>query len=434
MRTAVFAVGCLLATAGPASAGSNNGGWRDVGTGPSPVNVTGEHGTPPGAPNIKGVAIENVRGVPHVAWSEWNGTNFQVHVAKLAGGAWQPVGGGIVARDPSMDAVDPDLATTSSGALWITWTERALPAPSDPSFSNFQEHAARLVGARWQEVGSGPNPVSLRAPGRTYDSLTSKPKIAFVRDRPYIVFLDGVFEQSAAARRLAAGGQSWESVSNGLREARDITGSPALGVVAGRLYYAFRGYSPGGVLQLNDAGDAWIRPGGDSAPMDAWGLAGIGSTVYTNIPDGLGQGLGQLSGGTWQNLGGGFGGETLTSLDGLLYGGEVTVPASEQGAAKPASQLVVNQRDPSEPDWRVSGVVGGQTPPAPRNWPAGFANIVSPAITTVGALPYIAWAEYDGSNYEVRVARRVASQSAPPPCRHRWSRDCRRPGQGGRRR
>jgi hypothetical protein len=63
-------------------------------------------------------------GVPHAAWTEWDGTNWEVRVAKLngAGTAWTQIVGGAspINHDPTRSAAYVTLASTN-GVPWVAW-------------------------------------------------------------------------------------------------------------------------------------------------------------------------------------------------------------------------------------------------------------------------------------------------------------------------
>ena len=88
--------------------------------------------TPAGTPvtesrhPLRGYDLKRIDGIPYVAWSESNGHNYVIQVARLApdSGKWVSVGPGPVNLDGTKDAFQPSLAAGPDGSPWLAWTER----------------------------------------------------------------------------------------------------------------------------------------------------------------------------------------------------------------------------------------------------------------------------------------------------------------------
>src|SRR5687768_5214335 len=97
-------------------------GWNQIACGASPVNAAANQ-------NATQADLAQVAGVPHVAWREDDGGNFEIRVARLnaAGTAWERVG---EAADPASpinavdthDASQPSLASVG-GVPHVAWEE-----------------------------------------------------------------------------------------------------------------------------------------------------------------------------------------------------------------------------------------------------------------------------------------------------------------------
>src|SRR4051794_16748661 len=124
--------------------------WERVADSASPINVSPTQ-------NAFSVTIEGIGGVPYVAWSESDGTHRQIRVARLnAGGtAWEPVVTGVspVNHSSANDAHDPSL-TSIGGVPWIAWSENDM--------TNEEIRVAHLdgPGTDWIEIGPAASPVN----------------------------------------------------------------------------------------------------------------------------------------------------------------------------------------------------------------------------------------------------------------------------------
>jgi hypothetical protein len=92
----------------------NGSAWTAVGGSPD---------VDPTKNTCDGPSIPTIGGVPYVAWSETNGTAYQIRVASFSGSAWKAIGGSLNV-DPTKSACDRELNITSLGAVpYVAWNE-----------------------------------------------------------------------------------------------------------------------------------------------------------------------------------------------------------------------------------------------------------------------------------------------------------------------
>ena len=253
------------------------------------------------------VGLTDVGGVPHVAWVEYDGANGEVRVAKPngAGTAWEEVVGGDspINASPTADAGGLDL-TTIGGVPYVAWAE-------DGANASRQIRVARLnqAGTEWVDVVSGSSPVNASPTG-----FADRPSITAVGGVPHIAW------------------QEWDGKRYQIRVAR-----------------------------LDAAGSDWHEIVGGPSPINH------ASTGTPEQPD-------------------------------LVGVGGVPFVAWLEGDGS-ANQVRVARPDAAEETWRE--VVGGVRP---INASAG-SNAESPAIVQVGGVPYVSRSDYDGVTSQARVSR-----------------------------
>jgi len=111
--------------------------WQAIG---GPVNFSG---TMP----ARFASVTDVGGVPYLAWEEADGTAQQIRVARLDGAGWTHLGDSLNVSG-TQDASRPRI-TSVAGVPYVAWTEDAPPGS--------QVHVKRLDGATWTPVGSALN-------------------------------------------------------------------------------------------------------------------------------------------------------------------------------------------------------------------------------------------------------------------------------------
>ena len=129
----------LVAAVLPSSASA---GWRQPVGGASPINHFDDHAR-------AYASLAAVGGVPYVAWSEYDGTNSEVRVSRLnaAGTAWEQVVGGAspINHAANRDASEPSLAAVG-GVPYVAWSE--------DDGTNYELRVSRL-NARGDGLGAG---------------------------------------------------------------------------------------------------------------------------------------------------------------------------------------------------------------------------------------------------------------------------------------
>jgi hypothetical protein len=142
-----------------------------------------------------GLSVDQDR--PLVAWSEYDGSNFEARVAKLdAGGStWTEIVGGAspINHSPTKDASSVSLVMVG-GLPVIAWLEE------DGTTGRAVARVARLnaAGDDWQEVIGGSNPISVRS-----DRDSEHPTLAAVNGTPWLTWAEydqGWMDQARVAR------------------------------------------------------------------------------------------------------------------------------------------------------------------------------------------------------------------------------------------
>ncbi len=114
-------------------------------------------------------SIENIGGVPYVAWTENDGTTYQVRVARFTAGAWSAVGGSLNV-DTTKFTDYPSIANFG-GVPYVAWSEA--------KGSVLQARVKRLTGTAWRPVGGSLNIDAARH--------ASNPSIANIGGVPLVV-------------------------------------------------------------------------------------------------------------------------------------------------------------------------------------------------------------------------------------------------------
>jgi hypothetical protein len=174
--------------------------------------------------NAANPSIANVGGVPYVAWSELNGTNYLIRVKRYTGGAWSAVDGSLNV-DASHSANYPSIANVG-GVPYVTWQEDNSTSVSVP-----QIRVARLSGSAWSAVGGSLNV----DPSKN----AANPSIANVGGAPYVAWSEnnGTTDQLRVAVR---GTNSWSAVGGSLNvDASQPAASARIANVGGVPYVAW---------------------------------------------------------------------------------------------------------------------------------------------------------------------------------------------------
>ena len=120
-------------------------------------------------------SLIGIGGVPYVAWEESDGTNTEIRVARLtASGAWEQVGGGSspINEDPAANASDPSIANFD-GVPFVSWVEAG------------KVRVAKLGadGSSWEKVADSASPIN-QDPAKP----AAAPGLANVGGLPYVAW------------------------------------------------------------------------------------------------------------------------------------------------------------------------------------------------------------------------------------------------------
>ncbi|KFE64855.1 right-handed parallel beta-helix repeat-containing protein [Hyalangium minutum] len=114
--------------------------WQPIG---DPLSASTGSGTHAETPQL----VLNAQGHPVVAWSESNGTGAQVHVWAWTGSQWTPYGGGLRVTSSGY-AFNPSLKLDASGDPVVAWRE----SPNG-QYYNGTIHVSRWNNGSWSSVG-----------------------------------------------------------------------------------------------------------------------------------------------------------------------------------------------------------------------------------------------------------------------------------------
>ena len=118
--------------------------------------------------------IENIGGVPHVAFAQGSPGRIQVFRLNAAGTGWDAVGSG-PASPAGADAEDPSLEEVS-GQPWVAWRQGGTVNGA---------WASRLVDGEWETAGSPFNN------GGPTSRVNNGPALASVNGFPWVAFGEG---------------------------------------------------------------------------------------------------------------------------------------------------------------------------------------------------------------------------------------------------
>jgi hypothetical protein len=187
-------------------------------------------------------SLTAVGSVPHVAWREFDGGNFEIRVARLngAGTGWDKVGQSLNPSSPvnqsgGGDAREPSL-TAIGGVPFVGWREA-------PIGGTFQTRVARLNGADtgWDKVAGGLSPINKSSDGQATD-----PSLIGIAGVPYVSWSEASPSEDALwVARLNSGGSAWEMVPDSVSPVASDVGlaDPSLIAPDGIPWVAFKGGS-----------------------------------------------------------------------------------------------------------------------------------------------------------------------------------------------
>jgi hypothetical protein len=367
----------------PAPAGA---GWAQPWSGVGPTSGGINQST---SDTASATSLAEVDGLPWVAWSEANQlsrTNSEVRVARFNPSAnsweqpWIGVGAdyGGLNQSPTRFGLEPRL-TTIGGVPYVAWHEH--------DGTNFEVRVARLSASAWQQSWDGVGATS-GAINQATDRGGTVGDLEDVGGVPHVAWLehDGTnFEVRVA--RLNASTNEWEQPWSGVSgsygginqsSSRDASYEPHLSAIDGIPYVSWTEFdgTNAEVRVARLVGSSWEQP---------W------------------SGAGPTSGGVNQSTDRSADRPTLGAVDGTPY------MAWEEDDGSLNRDIRVARLDASTSAWEqpwsgVSPTYGGVTQSS--EWGG-----VYPSMIAVGAVPYVAWEEFDGANLEMRVARLDSSSN-----------------------
>lgn len=333
-------------------------------------------------------SLTEIGGVPYVAWLEANPflrTNHEVRVARLdsSTATWQQPASD---ADPTYGGINQstnDFATTPSlagigGVPYVAWVE------GNPfgGGANAEVRVARLdtPTGQWEQPATDAGPAS-GGINQSTDHNAAWTSLTEIGGVPYVAWseFDGTNTEIRVAR-LNTSTDKWEQPTagagptyGGINESTDHDATtPSLADVAGVPYVAW---------EEGDATNTEIR------------VARLNASNEWEQP--------------WFGANDSYGGVNQASDRGavrpsLTAVGSVPHVAWEENNGV-TRQVRVARLNPSTEAWEqpaanASPTYGGITQSADQG---GFF----PSMGAVGAVPYVAWEEFDGTNYEMRVAR-----------------------------
>jgi hypothetical protein len=147
--------------------------WEEVVGGVSPINHAGDR-------NAFAPSLTAIGGVPHVAWYEDDGTNYEIRVSRLnaAGTAWEEVVGGVspINHASDRDAFGASLAAIG-GVPYVAWDE------SDGTNAEVRVGRLNAAGTAWEEVVGGASPIN-----HAGDRNAFEPSLAAIGGVPYVAW------------------------------------------------------------------------------------------------------------------------------------------------------------------------------------------------------------------------------------------------------
>jgi hypothetical protein len=364
VRVALLSIGLTLALAASAHAAPS---WHAIGGPVAPAASEENH-------SAQQPTLATLSGAPHVAWVHTTTNSFTIRAGRHTGppfdaSAWTRLPGSPDANAQTGGSNQPDMAVVN-GSLQVAWVEG--------DFTDQQARVARFDNANqtWSYVGAiGPGVAGLN---HDVGDDAFVPSIADVGGVPHVAWYERADEccdlPTVHVKRF--NGTSWVELGsdpNGV----GIGSSPDIVNIGGVPYVAYTdtdddGGANGGsgwvvTVKRYDANtNSWIQVGSGPNPISTYSdkltgppileptIAAVGSTPYVAFKQPTG------SGSVWQ--------VRVKRFNGTSW---------EQPAASPSSLNIDTSRDAGPPSIHAVG----------------------------GSQPHVAWAEFDGTNQEVRVRR-----------------------------
>lgn len=367
---AVTATALALATA-PAALGA----WAQPVA--SPVNLT-----PLTASDRSDITV--IGGVPHVAWTEPDGANTEVHVARISadGSVWERVGEALVPSSP----INRDALRNASGASladvggvpYVAWVE------TDGTNREVRVARPNAAGNGWDKVGEVLNPAS---PINQNDARNADdPAIVSIGGAPVVAWseADGTNTEIRAAR-LNVAGTGWDKIAQASDAASPVNQnkdrdavSPTIADIGGQTYVAWA---------ERDGGNFEIRAARPNAQGTAWEK--VGQTISPASPIN-------------QNPTRDAAGPSLANVNGTPY-------VAWHEADGTNNEVRVARLAVSGSGWEKVGQA--TRPGSPINQSAS-RNAAGVSIADIAGSPWVSWVEADGSGNATRVSRPNATGTA----------------------
>ena len=376
-RVALTLALATLAIGAPPAAAADF--WREPDGGPSPINVNGDL-----APGTGSSDLVDVGGVPHLAWSESNGSAYQLRVARLEGSEWKVLGP-VLNANPTRDATEPRLAV-NEGVLWVTWLER------DGAGTTTQVRVARRAGNAWAHIGGAVDVYPREDNGGFYAGAA---ELAFLDGVAYLEVMEDQGTDFALDLLKLNANERWVKADTGTKPGTAIPRGIDLEVSGGRVWL--------GWIDLNGGENLWrLATNGrdwESVPLVDPDLRGL-----VEVEDVAGalhllrrNGLERWTGSAWQPVG-----PRAPNAFALAdVGGKPYLLAR---TASVGGDLTVLRLNAAGTAWETVGA--GQID--------NREKLSHPVIAGVGTVPYVAWIENDGCNWEQRVARLETAAADDP--------------------
>jgi hypothetical protein len=307
-----------------------------------------------------------VRG--RLRWAIASGITFALLGQGSASAAWhQPVGGSSPINESAVRSAQSPSLTTIGGVPYVAWSE------DDASAGQIRVARLNAAGTAWEKVADSPSPINEAA-----NKTAEFPSLTAVNGVPYVAWteVDGASNKQIHVARLNAAGTAWEKVAD---SASPINWSnvrnafaPRITAVGGVPYVAWSesdgAHTQIHVARLNAAGTAWEKVVATASPINSSSVHDAGRPDLTSI--------------------GGVPYVAWSETDGVHF----QIRVARLNAAGTAWEKVADSSSPINK--------------------AGNQDAISPSLTSINGVPFVAWEEEDGTNNEVRVARLNAAGSA----------------------
>ena len=344
----------------------------------------------------EGSSLAIVNGVPYVAGREWDGTNFEVRVARLSGRRWRQPWEGIsrtsggINQSTEKQASAPHL-TAVNGVPYVAWYEFGMKlgfdyGALDPDDPTNALRVARLNGRRWEQPWEG---VSASSGGITPTrNGTGGKSLTSVRGVPYLAWTE-----SGQLRVARLNGRLWEQpwlgvtdTQGGIQSTDRATHETSIAAVGGVPYVAWR---QGGIPRRNGNVADYVR------------VARLDGRRWRQPWNGVSDSHGGINRPATDSISE----PNLASVGGVPYVTWIQSPLNFGTSGLTAVELRVarlNHRNWEQP-WRGTRDYGG------IDRSAGLPH--EPDLANVGGVAHIAWsATVDSTNGQVRLARLAGSR------------------------